>query len=412
MKVAIVHDWLTGMRGGEKCLEVFCELYPDADIHTLLHLKGTVSPVIEAHRIRPSFVQRLPLAQRRYRYYLPIFPLAAGLFEFDGHDLILSSSHCVAKNVRVPSGVCHISYVHTPMRYVWDQYDAYFGPGRAAWSVRSAMRLVRPWLQRQDVLTSRSVHYFIANSRHVAARIRAYYDRDASVIHPPVDVEAFAMSTRDDGYYLMVTALVPYKRVDLAIEAFNRLKLHLRIIGSGQDEKRLRELAGPTVKLLGWRSDVEVREAYAGCRALIFPGEEDFGIVPVEAMASGKPVIAYAKGGALETVVALDRQTCQGMQSELRSTAPTGVFFREQTPHSLIEAVRRFETERNRFDPGQIRAHAESFNRQRFKDDMRRFVLEKHAEFQAARKPHSSCPRREPRNRVRDRRHFPRNIGS
>jgi glycosyltransferase involved in cell wall biosynthesis len=384
MKVAIVHDWLTGMRGGEKCLEVFCELYPDADVYTLLHLRGTVSATIEAHRIHTTLLQRLPLAHRLYRYYLPIFPLAVHQFEFEGYDLILSSSHCVAKNVRVPPGVCHISYVHTPMRYVWDQYDAYFGVERAGFFVRNAMRILRPWLQREDVITSRSVHYFIANSQHVARRIRRYYRRDAAVIYPPVDVQAFSPSERDDGYYLMVTALAPYKRVDLAIQAFNHLRLPLKIIGSGQEQKRLKKLAGPNVELCGWKPDTDIREAYAGCRALVFPGEEDFGIVPVEAMASGKPVIAYGKGGAVETVIPLGGQARLASGSGSNSGGATGVFFYEQAPESIVEAVHHFERHRTQFEPLRIRKRAELFDRQRFKDEIYRFI---HSKYDALWKP-------------------------
>lgn len=372
MKVAIVHDWLTGMRGGEKCLEVFCELFPRADIYTLLHAPGAVSPIIEEHRIRTSFIQRMPRAVDSYRYYLPFFPLAVRRFDLTGYDLVLSSSHCVAKGVRVAAGTCHISYTHTPMRYIWDQYDAYFGNGRAGPLVGGGMRMLRPWLQRWDIATSRNVHYFIANSRFVAQRIRRYYARDAAVIHPPVDVGAFSASSRDDGFYLMVTALAPYKRVDLAIEAFNRLGAPLKIIGSGQDEARLRALAGPNVELCGWRSDRELRMAYAGCRALIFPGEEDFGIVPVEAMASGKPVIAFGRGGALETVVPMTDG--DAIPPHFKQRVPTGVFFGLQTADALVEAVRYFEARRGRFDAIGIRRHAESFSRARFKDEVGRFI--------------------------------------
>jgi len=387
MKVAIVHDWLTGMRGGERCLEVFCELFPEADIYTLLHVKGTVTPTIESHPIRTSLVQRLPLSGRYYRHYLPLLPLAADLLSIDDCDLVLSSSHCVAKNVRVPAGACHIAYLHTPMRYVWDQFEAYFGPGRASWPVRKAMRVLRGWLQRKDVATSQRVHYFIANSRHVARRILDYYGREAAVIYPPVDVDAFELSERDDGYFAMVTAFAPYKRVDIAVEAFNQLGLPLKIIGSGQDEARLKKMAGANVEFLGWKSDADVREAYAGCRALIFPGEEDFGIVPVEAMASGKPVIAYAKGGALETVVPLNEERDQPAGLEARGQAPTGVLFPEQTPDALINAVDYFEGHRERFDPAGIREHAESFNRERFKNVIHDFVGAKYEEFQGKKKP-------------------------
>ncbi len=375
MRVAIVHDWLTGMRGGERCLEAFCELLPEADIYTLLHSPGSVSSIIEAHRIHTSFIQRLPFALTRYRHFLPLFPLAIDRFELTGTDLILSSSHCVAKNVRVPEGALHISYIHTPMRYVWDQYDAYFGRGRASLPVRIGMRVVRPWLQKTDVSTSRSVHSYVANSKHVAERIRRYYKRSATVIYPPVDVERFEVSEHDEGYYLMVTAFAPYKRVDLAIETFNRLGWPLRIIGSGQDEKRLKRLSRPNIEFLGWKSDSEVQEAYSRCRALVFPGEEDFGIVPLEAMACGKPVIAYAKGGALETVVPIDGFG-RDRPERYRDDA-TGVLFASQTPESLTEAVRRLERTRSRFDPHKIRAHAEQFSTQRFKTAISNLIAEK-----------------------------------
>lgn len=384
MKVALVHDWLTGMRGGERVLEVFCELFPNADIFTLLHVEGSVSPTIERHRIRSTFIGRLPQAERKYRFYLLLFPFAAERIDLSGYDLILSSSHCVAKNVRGPEGACHISYVHTPMRYVWDQFDAYFGPGRASLPVRAAMRAVRPWLQRRDVETSRRVDHFIANSRHVAKRIERHYGRTAEVIYPPVDVDRFSPSPRDEGYYVMVTAFAPYKRVDLAIEAFNRTGSPLHIIGSGQDEARLRSMARPNIKFLGWGTDAQVSAAYAGCKALIFPGEEDFGIVPVEAMASGKPVIAYGRGGVLDTVVPLDGRKSSTREESSNSHAPTGVFFLEQTPDSLIQALRRFEDNRHRFDPELVARHARSFHRRSFKARLEGFIREKYDLFENA----------------------------
>ncbi|MEK6684069.1 MAG: glycosyltransferase [Nitrospirota bacterium] len=383
LKVALIHDWLTGMRGGERCLEVFCELFPDADLFTLLHHPGTVSPMIEKHLIRTSLIQRLPFSRRAYRYYLPIFPRAIESFDLSGYDLVLSSSHCVAKGVRVPSNACHISYLHTPMRYIWDQYEHYFGKGRAGRPVQSMMRFLRPRLQRWDVRSNGSVYAFIANSRHVAERIKKYYGRTAEVIYPPVDFQAFSSSNRDDGFYLMVTAFAPYKRVDLAVEAFNRLKRPLKIVGAGQDEKRLRAIAGPTVEFLGWRPDFEIRELYASCRALIFPGEEDFGIVPLEAMACGKPVIAYGKGGALETVVPLRTSRPGGPKPE--EADPTGLFFYEQTPEALIEAVRLFEAHRDRFDPVRIREHVKPFDRTNFREKIFRYVRMKHQEFSESR---------------------------
>lgn len=374
LRVALVHDWLTGMRGGERCLEVFCEIFPDAPVFTLLHVPGSVSATIERHRIVTSTVQRLPDVERRYRYYLPVFPLAIRALDLSGYDLVLSSSHCVAKGARVPAGAFHVSYIHTPMRYVWDQYDQYFQPGRAGLAARTVMQLVRPWLQRWDVASNGGVHAFVANSRFVAERVRRLYGRDAVVIPPPVDLERFAVSTRDEGYYLVVSAFAPYKRVDLAVEAFGRLCRPLKVIGTGQDERCLRAVAGPTVEFLGWRSDDEVRDAYSGCRALVFPGEEDFGIVPLEAMASGKPVIAYGRGGVLETVVPLGEG----------GGAPTGVLFREQTVDALCAAVAAFEAARSRFEPHRIRAHVERFARPRFRRRIEQYVLDGYEAFQRA----------------------------
>jgi glycosyltransferase involved in cell wall biosynthesis len=366
MKVAIVHDWLTGMRGGERCLELLCEMFPDADICTLLHIPGSVSPTIERHAIRTSFIQRLPSTRTRYRYYLPLFPAAIESFDLSVYDLILSSSHCVAKGVPVPHGARHLSYIYTPMRYIWDQYDSYFEGPQARLITRMAMRLLRRRLQRWDISSNRHVHRFIAISEHIANRVRKYYGRDADVVHPPVDWKAFQASSKDEGFYLMVTAFAPYKRVDLAIAAFNQLRKHLVVIGTGHEEKRLRAMAGPTVQFLGWQEDKVVRDYYGACRALVFPGEEDFGIVPLEAMASGKPVIAFGKGGVLETVNPLGSPR----------KPPTGIFFYEQNVRSLIEAIHRFEEAATEFDRSAIRRHVQPFDRPDFKEKMRCHVAE------------------------------------
>jgi glycosyltransferase involved in cell wall biosynthesis len=393
MKVALVHDWLVSMRGGERCFEVLCELFPDADVFTLVHRKGQVSPVIEKHSIRTSFIQRLPLSSTHYQHYLPFFPLAIGSFAFHDYDLVISSSHCVAKGLRMPDNVCHVAYIHTPMRYIWEQFDAYFGNGRAGWLTRTVMGLLRRPLQRWDVSSNDGVYRFVANSEHVARRIRSYWEREAAILYPPVDWQSFAASNKDEGFYLLVTALVPYKRVDLAIEAANRMKFPLKIIGAGQDENRLRRLAGPSVELLGWQSDSEIRQHYARCKALLFPGEEDFGIVPLEAMACGKPVIAYARGGALETVVSLvpreptvRKERAVGMPFRACDEQyPTGVFFDEQKPESLINAVEMFERHRNRFDSERIRAHVEPFDRKYFKERLRQLIESSWEDFRRTR---------------------------
>lgn len=366
MRVALVHDWLTGMRGGERCLEVFAELFPEADVFTLLHVRGRV-PAVEGHRIVTSFVQRLPAAETRYRHYLPLFPAAIGRFDFRGYDLILSSSHCVAKGARPAPGALHVCYCFTPMRYVWDLYEEYFGRG-APLAVRALMPPVAAALRAWDRAASRRVHHFVAISRHVAGRIRRFYGRDADVIYPPVDTRRFELAeSGDDGYYLVVSALVPYKRVDLAIAAARRLGRRLVIVGTGPEAGRLQAAAGPGVEFLGWRSDSDVAALYRGCRALLFPGLEDFGIVPLEAMASGRPVIAYGAGGVLETVVPLGA----GAAGE---DAPTGILFETQSVDALVAAMRRLEEVPERFDPKALRARAERFDRARFKEAVRDYL--------------------------------------
>jgi glycosyltransferase involved in cell wall biosynthesis len=388
MKVALVHDWLTGMRGGEAVLEAFCELYPNADLFTLLHTPSTVSGIITDRKIFTSFIQRLPFVERRYRIYLPLFPRAIGGFDLSGYDLVLSSSHCVAKGVRVPPGVPHISYIHTPMRYIWDRYDDYFGPGRASLGVRLVASIAAPRLRAWDRASSKGVDWFIANSRYVAARIKRCYNRESTVIYPPVNCSRFGLvggtvdgkmkeSDKEAGcvpFYLVVSALVPYKRVDLAVEAFTKMGpagQRLIVIGSGPEEAKLKRAAGPNVEFLGWMSNEEIAQYYREAAALIFPGEEDFGIVPVEAMASGTPVLAFAKGGALETVV--------GPGTE--AAVPTGLFFGSQTVEALTGAVEEFEQCRALFDPAAIRAHALGFDSGRFTESIRDFIALKREEF-------------------------------
>lgn len=354
-RVALVHDWLTGMRGGERCLEVFCELFPAADVYTLLHLPGRVSPTIERHRIVTSFVQRLPDVERRYRHYLLLFPAAIRGFDLRGYDLVLSSSHCVAKGARPAAGARHVCYCFTPMRYVWDLYDDYFGPGAGA-LVRGVMPPVAAALRRWDRRASARVHDFVAISAFVAERVRRCYGRASTVIHPPVDCARFALAPAPGDFYLVVSALVPYKRVDLAVAAAGRLGRRLVVVGTGPEEGRLRRLAGREVEFAGWRDDAEVARLYARCRALLFPGLEDFGITPLEAMAAGRPVIAYGAGGALETVVTPGDAARE----------PTGLTFAEQTVEALADAMVRFEAQEGAFRPAALRARAETFDRPRF----------------------------------------------
>ncbi|HEX7049308.1 MAG TPA: glycosyltransferase [Longimicrobiales bacterium] len=361
MRVAIAHDWLTGMRGGERVLEGLLDLLPQAEIFTLLHVPGSVSARIESRPIHTSFIDRLPLAARHYRSYLPLFPAAIERFDLRGYDLVVSSSHCVAKGVRPPPGVPHLCYCHTPMRYVWDLYDDYFGPGRAAPWVRAMMPPLARRLRQWDVDSADRVTRFIANSRHIRDRIRRCYGRDAGVVHPPVDVERFRPAATREDFYLIVSALVPYKRIDVAIEAFNRIGRRLVIVGDGPERGRLRRSARSNITFTGRVDDAEVADWMGRCRAFISTAEEDFGITAIEAQAAGAPVIAYGAGGAMETVVdaAAADDAC----------AATGLLFTPRTPDALAAAVRRFES--LSFDPAALRAHAQRFDAQAFARGMR-----------------------------------------
>ena len=373
MRVALVHDWLTGMRGGERVLQGLCELFPDADLFTLFHIPGSVSPTIERLKITPSFLQSIPGIQRTYRNFLPLFPFAIERFNLSGYDLVLSSSHCVAKGITHTPATCHISYIHTPMRYAWDLYATYLS-AQKNWLPRLGMRLCMPSLRRWDIASSRRVNYWIANSHHVAERIKRLYQHDSQVVYPPVDIKGVAPSHDHDDFYLMVTALVPYKRVDLAIQTFTELRKPLVIIGSGPDDGLLRRMAGPSIRFLGWQPDEVVQTHYQRCRALVLPGLEDFGIVPVEAMAAGKAVIAYHAGGVMETVVPLSKET-----QNIR--APTGVLFPDQSIPSLSRAIETFESNEAMFNPDAIAAHAQHFNTLAFRTRIHALVHQWHGEF-------------------------------
>ncbi|ANM31535.1 hypothetical protein ABI59_21160 [Acidobacteria bacterium Mor1] len=382
MRVALIHDWLTGRRGGEKCLEVFGELFPDAPIHTLVHEPGAVSAEIDAHPIVPSFLQRIPGAVKRYRAMLPLMPAAIEQLDLEGYDLILSSSHCVAKGVIPSPEALHLSYVHTPMRYAWDLRHTYLrSRGRLTRAVAPfLLQRLREW----DVHSAARVDHFAANSSFVAQRIRRYYRRDSEVIHPPVDTDFFEppgggeesgqqAAARGDRY-LMVTALVPSKGVDEAIEAFRILGRPLDIVGGGPMERTLKRRAPENVRFLGWVSDDEVRRRYAEARAVVVAGIEDFGIVPLEAAAMGCPVIAPAQGGTGETVIPADRPNPVGPVAAGRSGEPTGILFDPPRADALVDAVQRFERLEQVFEPGALRAHALGFGRDRFKREILAFI--------------------------------------
>jgi glycosyltransferase involved in cell wall biosynthesis len=373
MRVAIVHYWLVTHRGGERVVEALAEMFPQADIFTLVYDKRGTSEVIRRHPIHTSFIQKLPLAKRHYRSYLPLFPLALEHFDLRGYDLIISSESGPAKGVLTSPETCHICYCHTPMRYVWNSYHDY--RASAGFLKRLAMPFFIHYLRQWDQATAGRVDYFVANSHNTARRIRKFYRRESQVIYPPLETRRFSISHSVDSYYLAVAEMVPYKRIDLAVEAFNRLGAKLLVVGNGPEWRRWRRLAKPNVQFLGRVEDQELARLYASCRALIFPGEEDFGLTPLEAQASGRPVIAYQEGGALETVLGYtndgDRtpETC------------TGLLFPSQTVNALVEAVRLFETVEGRFSPAFIRAHAERFDVTRFNAEMQAFVNEKLAEF-------------------------------
>ena len=357
MRVALIHDWLTGMRGGEKALEALCALYPDADIFTLFHERGSASPPIECHRIRTSFLQRVPLLRRHYRHALPLFPFAIEQFNLDSYELIISSSHCAAKAAIPPGRARHLCYCFSPMRYAWDQFPLYFGPERVGdVATRWLYRPVMARLARWDASTTNRVHRFVAISRYVARRIRRYYNRDSTVVYPPVDTDFFHPADVTPGqHFLIVSALVPYKRIGLAMSACERVGARLRIVGDGPDRERLEHLAGPGVEFTGRLSDEAIRDEYRQALAVVLPGEEDFGIVPVEAQACGRPVVAIGRGGALETV--LDGET--------------GVL---TAPQALAGGLERAAA--GRFDPVRIRQHAERFARTRYDREMRAVVDE------------------------------------
>lgn len=365
MRVAFVHDWLNGMRGGERCLEALCELYPEAELYTLFHEPGKLSPTIERHPITPSFIQKLPGVFRTYRHYLPLFPVAIEQFDLRAYDLVVSLSHCVANGVITRPQTCHIGYTFTPMRYAWDLYFDYFGKGRLRGLSRMLIPLFMNYLRIWDVAASNRVDYFVAISDFIRQRIEKHYRRPAEVIYPPVDVEFYTPdpTVRQGDFFLIVSAFAPYKRIDIAIEAFTRLNLPLKIIGQGQEIKQLQASAPPHIEFLGALSDAEVRDHYRRCRALIFPGEEDFGIVPVEVQACGRPVIAYAKGGIVETTLPNE----------------TALWFHEQSPEALVAAVQEFETQT--FEPAVIREHACHFAKIRFQQEMHAYIEQKVEEF-------------------------------
>lgn len=352
MRVALVHYWILNMRGGEKVLEAFCRIFPTADIYTHVFAPEAASDLIRSHHVRTTFISRLPLARRLYQKYLPLMPLALEELDLAGYDLVISSEAGPAKGVIPTPGGTHLCYVHSPMRYLWDQYHVY--KRSADLPVRAALPALAHWLRCWDAVSAARVDGFIANSSHVANRIRKYYRREASIVHPPVAVGDFAPAPRAErgDYYLWVGELVAYKRPDLAIEAFNRLKRTLIVIGDGELRAHMEKKARDNIVFLGRVAFDVLKHHMARCRALIFPGEEDFGMTPVEVMASGRPVIAYGAGGVLDTVI----------------DGKTGLLFNDQCIDGLMEAVERFEaSDLGEVNPAALVAHARQFDEAAFR---------------------------------------------
>lgn len=375
LRVAIVHHWFVNRRGGERAVEAMAEIFPQADLYTLVLDRTVLSPALKSRNFTTSFLQKLPGATRYYKKLLPLFPLALEQFRLDDYDLVISSESGPAKGVITSPRTCHICYCNTPMRYLWDMTHAYQASTNPL--LRPIVALGTHYVRVWDLATASRVDYFVANSNFVASRIRKYYRRESHVIYPPVSTSNGYIADHTGDFYLVVSPLVAYKRVDMAIEACNRLGRPLRVIGTGEEFKRFRRLAGPTVQMLGYAPIEDLRQNYAECRALLFPGEEDFGLVPVEAQSYGRPVIAYGRGGALETVAGFyPGDSCDPQRS-------TGVFFRQQSVESLIEAIKAFEAIESQFSPPLIRAQTERFDVARFKTEMSEFVAEKISQFSA-----------------------------
>jgi len=359
-RVALIHHWLVGMRGGEKVLEALCRIFPGADVYTLVSEPAAISETIKRHRITTSWIQKLPRASQYYSHYLPLFPFAIEQFDLSGYDLVVSSDAVVSKGVITRPETCHICYCHTPMRYAWSAYYTYLRAIESSWK-RKLVPFLMNYLRTWDLASASRVDYFLANSQTVANRIAKYYRREAHVIFPPVVVSSFSMAQTIDDYFLVVGQLVPYKRFDLAIEVFNQLKYPLIVVGEGPEYSKLKRGAGRNIRFVGRISDAELNRSLSRCRALVFPGEEDFGMVVVEAHACGRPVVALARGGALETVV-----------PELN-----GLLFAEETAQSLTNAIHRFVAIESQFQPQLIRETATPFDENRFSAEVSSFISDK-----------------------------------
>jgi len=358
LKVAIVHDWLNQLGGAEGVLEVLKDLYPEAPVYTSIYWREAMPEKYRAWDVRTSWLNRLPLIKTHHQPFLPLYPMAFEGFDLRGYDLVISNKSAFCHGVITPSDTVHICYCLTPTRFLWN-YHSYVQHERINPLAGALLSPILHNLRLWDKAAADRVEHFVAISETVRQRVLKFYRRDAVVIHPPVDVRRFQVRKDHEDYFLIVSRLIPYKRIDLAVEAFNMSGLPLKIVGDGRDRSRLQAMAKPNIQFLGRVSGDQVEEHLSRCRAFVFPGEEDFGIAPLEAQAAGRPVIAYAAGGALETVV----------------EGATGVFFREQTAESLADAISKFDDAA--FDSATIRQHAQGFDKETFQNRLRAFVDEK-----------------------------------
>ncbi|CAM4323254.1 glycosyltransferase family 4 protein [Paenibacillus alkaliterrae] len=372
MRIAIVHEWLTTYAGSERVLEQLMILYPEADLFSVVdYLPEDRRGFILNKKVTTSFIQKLPFAKRIFRNYLPLMPLAVEQFDLSQYDLVVSSSHAVAKGIITGPSQLHISYVHSPIRYAWDLQHQYLNEtglnrGVKGWITRGILHNIRKW----DYRTANGVDAFLANSAFIGRRIWKVYRREAQVIYPPVDVESFTYKEVKEDFYLTASRMVPYKKIDLIVEAFKQMPdKKLVVIGDGPDYDKIKALAGPNVSLLGYQSFEVLKDHMQRAQAFVFAAEEDFGITPVEAQACGTPVIAFGKGGALETII--------GLESE----QPTGVFFKEQTLESLVDAVNRFNRERTRISTRACRENAMRFSNERFRREIKEYINQRVVEF-------------------------------
>jgi glycosyltransferase involved in cell wall biosynthesis len=381
MKIAIVHEWFVNYAGSEKLLEQILSLYPEADLYSIVDfLPSDKRDFIQNKPVKTSFIQKLPLAKNKYRNYLPLMPYAVSRFDLSDYDLVISNSHCVAKGAKTNSHGLHISYCYTPMRYVWDLKDQYLKETKMDKGMKGiVINEIFKHLKQWDLSTSKQVTHFITLSHYIRERIKRNYGRDSTVIYPPVDINKFTIHEEKEDFFLTVSRMVPYKKMDLIVEAFSDNKLPLVVIGEGPDFEKIKKKANKNIKLLGYQEDEVIVEHMKKARAFVFAAEEDFGIVPVEAQACGTPVIAYGKGGATETVVPV-RNSESGIGNN-KEAPPSGVFFNEQIPSSLNNAVSRFLSVEDKLNPHAIRENADRFSIERFRREFKNFVDNKMAEF-------------------------------